>query len=177
MKVLIATKNPGKVQGAKQAFEEYFEDFEIESVSVPSDVPEQPVDKEIYQGAKNRVDNLIEYAKENNIEADYFLGIEAGVTNLLGRWLNVNMAVIKDKDGYESWGISSSFPIPDKYINKIIDNGLGLVMDEMFEGTNLSKGKGGISFLTKDVINRIDITKEAFVMALIQHTNELWNDK
>ena len=31
----------------------------------------EPVDLDIYKGAKNRVDNLIAYAKENNIEAEY----------------------------------------------------------------------------------------------------------
>ena len=32
MKVLIGTKNPGKVEGARLALNQYFKDFEIESV-------------------------------------------------------------------------------------------------------------------------------------------------
>ena len=40
-------------------------------------------------------------AKENNIDADYFLGIESGITNLLGKWIIINVAVIKNKNGYE----------------------------------------------------------------------------
>ena len=107
MKVLIGTKNPGKIEGAKLALQKYFDHFEIEGVSVSSDVGEQPVNNEIYTGAINRVNNLIKYAKENNIEADYFFGIESGITNLLGKWIIINVAVIKNKDGYESWGTSS----------------------------------------------------------------------
>ena len=57
MKVLIATKNQGKVEGAKKALEHYFKDVEIKGIPVESDVPDQPVNKEIYQGAKNRVKN------------------------------------------------------------------------------------------------------------------------
>ena len=34
MKVLIGTKNPGKIQGAKEALENYFEKFDIEGISV-----------------------------------------------------------------------------------------------------------------------------------------------
>ena len=29
MKILIGTKNPGKLEGAKQAFEKYFDNIEI----------------------------------------------------------------------------------------------------------------------------------------------------
>ena len=50
-------------------------------------------------------------------------------------------------------------------------------MDKIFEENDLRSGKGGISFLTNDVINRIDLTRDAFIMALTQHINEVWNDK
>ena len=177
MKVLIGTKNPGKIEGAKLALQKYFDHFEIEGVSVSSDVGEQPVNNEIYTGAINRVNNLIKYAKENNIEADYFLGIESGITNLLGKWIIINVAVIKNKDGYESWGTSSGFPVPNKYVEEIISTDLGQVMDKIFDENDLRSSKGGISFITGDVISRIDQTAEAFVMALAQHVNKLWTDK
>lgn len=177
MKVLIGTKNPGKIQGAKEAFKNYFDTFDIEGIPVPSDVSEEPVNNEIYEGARNRVDNLKKYAEENNIEVEYFLGIESGITNLLGKWVIINIAVIKDKNGYESWGTSPAFPVPDKYVDEIITTDLGQVMDNIFKQHDLRSGKGGISFLTNNVISRIDMTREAFVMALTQHTNEVWNDK
>lgn len=177
MKLLIGTRNPGKIQGAKEAFKNYFNEFDIEGISVSSDVSEEPVNNEIYEGARNRVDNLIKYAKDNNLAADYFLGVESGITNLLGKWVIINIAVIKNKFGYESWGTSPAFPVPNKYVNEIINTDLGKVMDNIFKENDLRSGKGGISFLTNDVISRIDMTKEAFVMALIQHINDVWNDK
>lgn len=36
MKILMGTKNPGKIEGAKQAFEKYFDNVEIEGISVSS---------------------------------------------------------------------------------------------------------------------------------------------
>lgn len=177
MKILIGTKNPGKIEGAKEAFQNYFDNFEIEGISVPSNVGEEPVNSEIYEGARNRVDNLMKYAQENDIDAEYFLGVESGITNSLGKWVVVNIAVIKDKDGYESWGMSPAFPVPDKYVDEIIATDLGKVMDNIFKQNDLRIGKGGISFLTRDVISRIDQTREAFVMALTQHINEVWNDR
>lgn len=49
-------------------------------------------------------------------------------------------------------------------------------MDEIFNEKELRKGKGGISFLTHDIITRIDLTKEAFIMALTQYINKMWKD-
>lgn len=175
MKILMGTKNPGKIEGAKQAFEKYFNNVEIEGIAVSSDVGNQPVNEEILQGAKNRVKNLREYAKENHIDADYYISSEAGITNLLGEWIDFNAAVIENKDGFQSVGMSQGFQIPNKYIDDIIKTELGKVMDSIFKGNELNKGKGGISYLTHDEISRIDLTRNAFIMALISHTNgELW---
>ena len=177
MKVLIGTKNPGKIQGAKEALEKYYENIDIEGIPVSSDVSEQPLNEEIYLGAKNRVDNLMKYAKENNIDSEYFLGVESGITNALGKWMIINVAVIKDKKGYESWGTSPAFPVPDKYVEEIIKTDLGKVMDNIFEKNDLRSSVGGINFLTHNKINRIDLTRDAFIMALTQFiNNDIWKD-
>lgn len=175
MKVLVATKNPGKIEGAKQAFEKYFNNINIEGISVSSDVGDQPINEEILQGAKNRVKNLKEYAINNNIEADFYVSSEAGITDLLGEWIDINAVIIEDSKGFQSVGTSQGFPIPDKYINEIKETELGKVMDKIFSGKELGKGKGGISFLTKDEVSRIDLTRNAFIMALTKHINgEIW---
>ena len=175
MKILMGTKNPGKIEGARQAFEKYFDNVEIEGISVKSNVGDQPINEEILQGAKNRVRNLKEYAMNNNIKADFYISSEAGITNLLGAWIDINCVVIEDTKGFQSVGTSQGFPIPDKYIEEIKETELGKVMDKIFDGKELGKGKGGISYLTKDVVSRIDLTKNAFIMALTKHINgDLW---
>lgn len=175
MKILIGTKNPGKIEGAKQAFEKYFDNVEIEGIPVESNVSDQPFNEEIFQGAKNRVSNLKIYAKENNIEADFFVASEAGITDSLGNWIDINAAVVESKDGLQTIGTSQGFAIPDKYIDEIKATELGKVMDKVFSGNDLAKGKGGINFLTKGVISRIDLTRNAFIMAIIGHINgDIW---
>lgn len=175
MKILIGTKNPGKIEDAKQAFERYFDNIEIEGIPVNSDVGDQPINEEILKGAKNRVKNLKEYAVNNNIEADFYISSEAGITNLLGEWIDINAVVIEDSKGFQSVGTSQGFPIPDKYIDEIKETELGKVMDKIFNGKELGKGKGGISFLTKNEVSRIDLKRNAFIMALTRHINEeIW---
>lgn len=175
MKILIGTKNEGKIQGAYNAFEKYYKDISIEGVAVNSEVSDEPVDDEIYKGALNRVNNLIKYSNENSIEADFYIAVESGITNKLGKWMIINIAVIKDKNGFESFGTSSGFPVPEKYISEIIRTDLGKVMDKIFNQNELRIGKGGISFLTKNEITRIDLTRDAFIMALTQFINDdIW---
>lgn len=175
MKILMGTKNPGKIEGARQAFEKYFDSVEIEGIAVESNVGAQPVNEEILQGAKNRIKNLKKYANNNNIKADFYIASEAGITNLLGEWIDINAVVIEDSKGFQSIGTSQGFPIPDKYIEEIKQTELGKVMDRLFRGKELGKGKGGISFLTKDEITRIDLTRNAFIMALTRFINEdIW---
>lgn len=175
MKVLIATKNAGKIEGARRALSYYFSDVEIEGIPVESNVGEQPVNNDIYNGAKNRVRNLKRYANDNNISADLYLSIESGINNSLGRWMITNIAVIEDNDTFESYGTSPSFPVPEKLVEDIINTDLSKVMDKIFEKDEERHNKGGgIQLLTHNKITRIDLTEMAFIMALTQYINENW---
>lgn len=175
MKILIGTKNPGKIEGARKAFERYFNNVEIEGIAVDSEVSDQPINSEIIMGAKNRIKNLKKYVKENKIEADFYIASEAGITNFLGEWIDINCAVIEDNKGFQSMGTSQGFPIPEKYIEEIRKTELGKVMDRLFDKKDTGKGQGGISYLSKGEITRIDLTKNAFIMALTRHINgDLW---
>ena len=177
MKVLIGTKNPGKVEGAKRALEKYFNDIEIEGFKVSSDVNDQPVGIETYRGALNRVNNLIEYAKQNNINADLFMAVESGMTSELGFWAITNIAVVKNSRGETGVGSSASFPIPNKFVEQIKTETLGTVMDKIFNEKDLRSTTGGIGLLTRDVVTRIDLTEDAFLMALTPFINNVWKDE
>lgn len=176
MKAIIATKNQGKIEGAKRALSYYFKDIEIEGIAVNSDVSEQPVNDDIYKGAKNRVKNLKEYCKQNNIKSDLYLSIESGITNSLGRWMITNIAVIEDNSEFESYGTSPSFPVPERLVNDVINTNLSEVMNSVFTKDDERHNRcGGIQLLTHQKITRIDLTEFAFIMALTKYINgEIW---
>lgn len=171
MKILIGSKNNAKIEAARRAFEMYFKDVEVMGIPVESNVSEEPMNMEITDGAKNRVINLVKYAKENNIEADYFCAIESGITNLFGDWEIVNVAAMEDKNGKKSFGTSVGFPVPERYVEDIIATNLGKVMDSIFGDASNPTQKGGVSLLTKDAISRIDISRDAFIMCLTKYIN------
>lgn len=176
MKVLVGSKNPVKIQGAKEAFELYFKNVEVEGIPASSDVSEQPVNEEIYLGAKNRSLNLKKYAEDNGIEADYYASVESGMTNALGEWVITNVAVVIDKNGKVSMGTSAGFPIPDKYIEEIKEKSLGFVMERLSNVDNIAKKFGGVYFLTRK-ITRNDLSRDAYTMALTKFVNgDVWSD-
>lgn len=177
MRVLIASKNAGKIEGAKRTFERYFENVEIEGIGVESGVGDEPVNGDIMIGVKNRIKNLKEYAMKNNIHADYFLAIESGITNSLGFWMITNICAIEDSNGKISFGTSPSFPVPDRYVKDIIDTDLNTVIGNIYyKDDERHNGGGTIKLLTHDVVSRIDLTDTAFTMAITMHiNNDTWS--
>lgn len=176
MKLVIATKNNGKIEGAKSAFECYFKDVEIKGIPVLSEVSDQPVNEETYLGCKNRIKNLKNYCKENKIEADYYLAIESRLSNQLGKWLMISIAMIEDKNGFQSIGTTSGFPVPERYVEEIKQTEFSELMNRLFTKDDQRHNQGGgIQLLTHNEITRIGLTKQAFIMALTQYINgEIW---
>ena len=176
MKVLVGTQNPGKLEGAKRAFERYFDNVEIVGVPVDSGVSKEPLNEEIRKGVETRVQNVKKYAKENGIDADYYIASEAGFFNTFGMWMDTNFAMIEDKNGFKSYGSSDCFVMPDRLAEEAIRTELRDVMNRIFNMKDMNKAGGGINNLTDEAITRIDLTEHAYIMALIEHRKrDIWN--
>ena len=142
MKILIATENHVKVDACRSAFENYFDNVEIEVVHAPSEVPEMPKNDEISQGTRNRIKNLKKYARENNIKVDYYVAVESGIDNYFDSWMITSVAGIENDEGLKSYSTSPSYPIPEAYVDSIIEEGLGVVMDRIFADDDSGRGTG-----------------------------------
>lgn len=95
---------------------------------------------------------------------------------MLGDWLITNIAIIEDNNNFESYGSSASFPVPTKLVKDIIETDLNQVMNNLFEKDEERHTKGGgIQLLTHNQITRIDLTEQAFTMALTKYINSEWN--
>ncbi len=76
-KIIIASKNPVKIDSTRAGFAKMFKDeiFEIEGLGVESGVSNQPMgEEETLTGAKNRINNVSLLSPN----ADYWGGIEGG---------------------------------------------------------------------------------------------------
>ena len=146
-KVLIASRNPVKINATKKAFEEVFTNrFEFEGVSADSLVSDQPMSNdETLKGATNRLQNI------QHLEADYLVSIEGGVDLLDNNYEAFAWIVISDKQKIGK-AKTATFPLPIK-ISNLIKEGyeLGDADDIVFKrsnsiGSNVSIQKVG-SFL------------------------------
>ena len=174
IKILIGSNNKAKIEGAKLAFDKYFSDFEIISEDIQSGVNSQPINDEILLGARNRIKGL---KKLNMKDVDFYISSEAGLISIGDLYVNINMGVIEDINGYESIGISQGYMIPKNKIESIKEKSLGVVLDEIFNGVNLNRNKGGIHFLTLGEMNRIELVKNSFILALVpflEQNQKIW---
>jgi len=164
MKIIVGSKNPVKIESVREAFEHYFDSVEVEGVIIESGVSAQPFNDDILKGAKNRARALKE-----QYSADYYVGIEGGITKRLETWFCFAASCVIDKNGKEGLGITHHFPLPPKVMEKILSEGkeLGYVMDEITTEKNTKQKGGAIGFFTKGVISRKDQCRESVVMALI----------
>ncbi|MCE7994952.1 MAG: inosine/xanthosine triphosphatase [Roseivirga sp.] len=169
--VIIASKNPVKIQCVKQAFEKVFpqQDFHFTGISVPSGVSEQPMtDEETYAGARNRAIN----ASKAQPEADFWAGVEGGIQKNGSEMEAFAWVVVmsSDKSGKAR---TASFQLPPAVV-ELIDQGmeLGHADDVVFKRDNSKQKNGAVGILTNDLIDRVSYYEPAVILALIPFLNE-----
>jgi len=174
MKILVGSKNPTKLDAVKESFAMYYnDDLEVTGISVDSDISDQPLGNETFEGANNRAKALEKINKEQNLRADFFVGIEGGVIEFDDKNFNSNMACVISKDGKVGFGVSPVYQLPNSVKDKLIQGiELGTVIDEITSQKKSGYKDGAIDFFSKGKINRKEMTKLALIMALIPIINE-----
>jgi inosine/xanthosine triphosphatase len=167
IKIVVASKNPVKINCTQSAFQKAFPEFiiKVEGISVASNVADQPMtDLETLTGAMNRAKN----AKIEKPKADYWVGIEGGIDqNDKGEmyafaWVYIDSRVQKGK------AKTASFILPTKIV-ELVNQGveLGIADDIVFNRSNSKQSNGAVGILTNDLIDRTAYYEPAVILALI----------
>ena len=169
MKVAVGSRNPVKVEGAREAFSQFFENVEVEGVEVDPGVPAQPFDNDTIKGAINRAVK----AYESN-SCDFGVGVEAGLFRCnftLTGYLDIQVAAVYDGDRV-CIGYGPGFEYPEKVLRPVLGGSeVGKVMEAITGIEGLGKKQGAIGYLTKNVVTRKELTRIAVTMALIPFLN------
>ncbi len=136
--IIVASTNPAKITAVTDAFKAAFSQqlLTTTGVNATSGVRDQPLtSEETLLGANNRV----AHCRERYPDADYIVGLEAGLDdNFTFAWMVI------EHQGKKSTTRSASLPLPPLALAKIAQGmELGDVMDEMFAQQNI-KQKGGL---------------------------------
>lgn len=170
--VVIASKNPVKIEATKIGFEKMFPDLEFmfRGESIPSGVSDQPMsNEETFTGANSRVQN----AAQEIPDADYWVGIEGGLEKRKdGEMGAFAWIIIKDKDGNLGKSRTGIFFLPHE-MARLVNEGkeLGDADDIVFNQTNSKQKDGTVGNLTGNVSTRSTFYQDAIILALIPFKN------
>ncbi len=168
MKILLGSKNPVKIEAAKEAFEKYYRDVNVIAFDVDSKVGSQPFGEDTYAGAENRARSLLIKNSEEKINADYFVGIEGGIKNIYNKWFAFGCVCILDKYGNAAFGTSPQFELPNEVLTRLVGGEeLGHVIDSLQGQKNTKQKQGAIGFFTGGVMQRKDFYIPGVICALV----------
>lgn len=164
--IIVASKNPVKVNSTLQGFQEMFPstEFVVEGISIPSGVNDQPIgNKETFRGALNRAKE----AKKANPNAHFWVGIEGGNIRH-GNEMEAMAWVVVLSNHNMGKARTAGFFLAPKTV-ELINEGMELGhADEITFGIQNSKQKMGSSgLLTDNVIDRERFYIPAVILALI----------
>ena len=168
MKIIVASKNPVKINAVAEGFNSFFSETEVQGASVESGVSDQPMsDKETLEGAFNRAQN----ARKNFKDADFWVGIEGGVERD-SKGLTAFAWIVIDDSLYQSEARTTTFRLPNE-VTRLIDKGyeLGTANDKIFSEHNSKQHSGAVGLLTGDTITRTGLYRQAVQLALIPFIN------
>lgn len=170
MQIIIASKNPVKINATYDGFKLAFPEQEItvQGISASSGVSDQPMsDQETLQGAINRAKN----AQALHPNADYWVGLEGGVERRGDSLYCFAWAVVVSQDK-QGQGRTATFQLPDE-VAKLVYAGdeLGDADDKIFGHTNSKQKNGSIGILTEDRLTRATLYTPGIVIALIPFLN------
>lgn len=170
-KVVIASKNPVKINAVKEGFEKMFpaDEFEYAGVSVSSGVRDQPLtNDETFQGAFTRASN----AHMELTYADYWVGIEGGVQRVGDEMEAFAWIVIKSA-GQCGKSRTGTFFLPKEVVALITEGKeLGEADDIVFKRHNSKQENGAVGILTDNTIDRTTYYLESVILALIPFKNK-----
>lgn len=172
--VVVGSKNPVKEACTEEAFQLTFDDqVLVQSLDVDSGVGAQPQgDQETYLGAYNRAANC----RLAFPEADFWVGIEGGVDDMGESMAAFAWIVILDKSGKVGRSRTAAFFLPPK-VTELVRGGteLGEANDMVFQEENSKQQGGAIGSLSRGLVSRKDLYKQAVLLALIPfNRNDLY---
>jgi inosine/xanthosine triphosphatase len=166
MRILVGSKNPVKLASVEEAFRLFFPDCTVEGYEVTSGVPTQPVGDATKHGAYNRALALSILPQAEG--AEFFVGLEGGITQIDGDWFNYGVQCIRDCEGRIGYGITPGFPLPEPFVAELLAGSeLGDIADRIVGDTNVKQKGGIISYLTRGTMDRKALYTPGVIMALI----------
>jgi len=174
MHIVVASRNPVKVDATRHAFNELFPEVSLEvgSVEVESGVSDQPVsDEETRRGARTRAMN----ASQAEPDADFWVGMEGGIEVIDNQLMAFAWMVVLGHSESISEARSVTLPLPPA-VRKLVESGLelGEANDIVFATLNSKHSGGAYGLLTEGRYTRESVYRQTLIIALTPFVNSLY---
>jgi inosine/xanthosine triphosphatase len=162
--VAVGSTNSVKIRATQKMYSLFYTNIQISGVNLESGVSRQPLNRDLYLGARNRAVGAIK-----TVEALHGVGIEAGLININNRIMNTTCCVILDQKGVEHVGYSVMFEVPSE-IMKLVEQGMELseAVDRFTRKRGTGHKEGLVGILSQGHFDREKMLSEAVLMALMQ---------
>ena len=171
--ILVASKNPIKIQASLEAFQPVFEQLRVDSCEIKIDRPnaDQPIGEEqTRQYSRMRVSEI----RKKYPRYDYYIGIEGGIVKTLTNDSRIVVYTsIGDKDHIVTIR-GCEIPLPDSWLEILTKkkyNELGDLVADVSGIKDIKRKQGAVGFFTKDNVKRIDVLRQSVFMALVPYMN------
>ncbi|MFT4463919.1 MAG: inosine/xanthosine triphosphatase [Sodalis sp. (in: enterobacteria)] len=167
--VIAATHNPAKIDAIQHAFDDTFGpgNCRVAGIDVDSGVPSQPMgDHQTRSGARNRV----MVARQVNPEADFWVGVEAGVEDdMTFAWMVIENAHLRGESR------SASLVLPNSILQGIAEGReLGHEMARLTGIEDIKRRSGAIGVFTEGRLTRSSVYHQALLLALVPFHNAIF---
>jgi inosine/xanthosine triphosphatase len=176
MKIVVASKNPVKVNAVQAAFAASLpaQSLTVIGIDADSGVSDQPRgDEETRRGAGNRARD----ARRREPAADFWVGLEGGIEVIDDLLQAFAWMAVLDSAGRFGMARSATLPLPHA-IRKLLESGmeLGEANDRVFGTVNSKQQGGAFGLLTDGRHTRESIYAQTVMLALVPLLHPLFRD-
>lgn len=162
--VVVGSMNPVKIESVELAFQAVWPSmpWHVSGIKARSGVLEQPLtENETIEGARNRAIAALASGSE------FGVGLEGGLTQMDGRWMECGCVVIRNADGLEGIASTARIPIPERFRLRMKQGEtLGDICDETFRVANVGEDVGYFGLMTNNAVTRSSAYRDAVAFAL-----------
>lgn len=161
IRVMVGSDNPVKVEAVRNVLSKIFPSLEVGSMPVATSIGEQPFGEQTRQGA-------IERARMALGDADFGVGLEAGVFELADGMYDVQYCAVVDKGGQVTLGHGSGFRYPPEVARRVREGkSVGRAFEELYGEEGLGRREGAIGLLTNGLLDRTTLSEQAVMAAMV----------
>lgn len=163
-RVAVGSLNPVKVEAVRRVFGRVFPRVDVRGFDVPSQVGEQPFGEDTWRGATERAQRALAAWPE----ADFGVGVEAGLLPGPQGLFDVQACVLVDAGGRRTLGHGPGFQYPASVERELLEGrSVGDVLSRLAEVPDIGRKMGAVGWLSRGLQDRTGLTEPAILMALL----------